>query len=50
MELNLQQEVEITFDCYAKQKQAKTTSRHQKSLNTVEVTRQVLEEVPADLQ
>ena len=48
--LILWQEGDITPDCYAKQKQAKTTIIRQKSRHTAEATAGVLEEVPVDLR
>ena len=48
--LILRQEGDITPDCYAKQKQAKTTIIRQKSRHTAEATVGVLEEVPVDLR
>ena len=49
-ELILQQEGCIPPNCYATQKQAKTTIIQQKSTHTAEATAQVLEELPADLR
>ena len=45
-ELILQQEGCFPPNCYAKQKQAKTTISQQKSSHTAEATTQMLEEVP----
>ena len=50
VDLILQQEGDITPDCYAKQKQAKTTIIRHKSRHTAEAPAGVLEEVPVDLR
>ena len=44
-----QQEGELPPDCYAKQKQVKTTISGQTSLHTAEAAGRVLKEIPANL-
>ena len=50
VDLILQQEGDITPDCYAKKKQAKTTIIRQKLRHTAEATAGVLEKVPVDVR